>query len=227
MKATKLIALSLALCLVTGLAGCAQDLPAVYVQNVGKLMDQGGYMPGDRFAGIVVSEDTTQIEKDPEMTVEELLVKAGDDVKEGQALFTYDTQQLQLSVDKQKLERDQLEASIDNYGRQITELEKERNSATEKLEYTLQIQSLQLDLKEAQINLKAKEEADAAKAREREALAAQKQKEREALAEQKKKEAEAKKKEKAAERRQAQIERMLINTGAQILKRGLMNTLFK
>lgn len=159
MKATKLIALSLALCLVTGLAGCAQDLPAVYVQNVGKLMDQGGYMPGDRFAGIVVSEDTTQIEKDPEMTVEELLVKAGDDVKEGQALFTYDTQQLQLSVDKQKLERDQLEASIDNYGRQITELEKERNSATEKLEYTLQIQSLQLDLKEAQINLKAKEEA--------------------------------------------------------------------
>ena len=29
----------------------------------------------------------------------------------------------------------------------------------------------------------------------------------------------------AAERRQAQIERQLINTGAQVLKRGLMNTL--
>ena len=36
-----------------------------------------------------------------------------------------------------------------------------------------------------------------------------------------------KKREKAAERRKAQIERQLINTGMQVLKRGLMNTLFK
>ncbi len=39
-------------------------------------------------------------------------------------------------------------------------------------------------------------------------------------------EAEQKKKEKASERRKAQIERQLINTGAQVLKRGLLNTLF-
>ena len=35
-----------------------------------------------------------------------------------------------------------------------------------------------------------------------------------------------KKKEKAAERRQAQIERQLINTGAQVIKRGILSTLF-
>lgn len=67
---------------------------------------------------------------------------------------------------------------------------------------------------------KAKEEAAAQKQREREAAAAEKKKEKE-------KEAEEKKKEKAAERRKAQIERTLINTGGQILKRGLFNTLFK
>ncbi len=39
-------------------------------------------------------------------------------------------------------------------------------------------------------------------------------------------EAEQKKKEKAAERRKAQIERQLINTGAQVLKRGILSTLF-
>lgn len=67
---------------------------------------------------------------------------------------------------------------------------------------------------------KAKEEAAAQKQREREAAAAEKKKEKE-------KEAEEKKKLKAAERRKAQIERTLINTGGQILKRGLLNTLFK
>ena len=41
------------------------------------------------------------------------------------------------------------------------------------------------------------------------------------------KEAEEKKRERAAERRKAQIERSLINTGGQVLKRGLFKTLFK
>ena len=159
MKGKKWIALTLTLVLAAGLASCGEDLPSVYVQNVGKLMDQGSIAPGDYFAGIVVSEDITQIEKDQEMTVDELLVKAGDDVQEGQPLFSYDMQQLQLSLDKQKLELEQLVASIENYELQIAELEKERNAASSKLEYTLQIQSTQLDLKEAQINLTAKEES--------------------------------------------------------------------
>ena len=75
--------------------------------------------------------------------------------------------------------------------------------------------------------LQAKAEADAAKQREKEALAEQRRKEREALEAQKKKEAEEKKRQKEIERRKAQIEKALINTGMQILKRGLMNTLFK
>ena len=158
MKGIKCLWLAVLLCFALPLAGCGEELPSVYVQNVGKLMDQGAIAPGDYFPGIVVSEDITQIEKDSEMTVAELLVKAGDDVKEGQALFSYDTQQLQLSLDKQKLEQEQLEASIENYEQQIAELEKERSAADSKLEYTLQIQSTQLDLKEAQINLRAKED---------------------------------------------------------------------
>ena len=108
MKGKKWIALMLVLTLAAGLTGCGEELPSVYVQNVGKLMSQGTIAPSDYFAGVVVSEDITQIEKDHEMTVEELLVKAGDDVKEGQPLFSYDTQQLQLSLDKQKLELEQL-----------------------------------------------------------------------------------------------------------------------
>lgn len=76
-----------------------------------------------------------------------------------------------------------------------------------------------------------KEREEFEKAKEKEALLAQKQKEKEEEAARKKKEKEAeeakKKKEKASERRKNQIERTLINTGMQVLKRGIMNNLFK
>lgn len=78
---------------------------------------------------------------------------------------------------------------------------------------------------------RAKEEAAALKQKEKEEAAERRKQEREEAAAKKKKEKEEeaarKKKEKAAERRKAQIERQLINTGMQVLKRGLLNTLFK
>ena len=63
-----------------------------------------------------------------------------------------------------------------------------------------------------------KEKAAFEAKKQKEELAAQKRKEKE-------EEAARKKQEKAAERRKAQIERQLINTGAQVLKRGLLKTL--
>ena len=72
----------------------------------------------------------------------------------------------------------------------------------------------------------ASEEWNAMK-KQKEEEAERKRKEKEEAAAQKKKEQEEAKKEKAAERRKNKIENALINTGAQILKRGLLNTLFK
>lgn len=76
-----------------------------------------------------------------------------------------------------------------------------------------------------------KEREEFEKQQEKAAFLAKKQKEKEEEAARKKKakeeEAAAKKREKASERRKAQIERTLINTGAQVLKRGLLKTLFK
>lgn len=159
MKKWMALCLTVALCL--AMAACAADENAVYVQSVADLADMGGIAPGDKFPGIVVSENTTEIQKDSSMVVEELLVKEGDDVVAGQKLFVYDTQQMQLNLDKQRLELEQLEATIENYEDQIEELEDERSEADEsdRLEYTIQIQTLQLDLKEAKINLKAKQTA--------------------------------------------------------------------
>ena len=148
----------LILCLAVLLCGCAKG-EQVYVQSVETLAGLGGIAPGDKFLGLVVSENVTQIKRDKEKTIQELLVVEGQDVKEGQPLFSYDTEQLQLTLDKQKLELEQLTTSIENYQKQIAQLEKERETlgASGKLQYTIQIQTTQVDLKEAELNLKAKE----------------------------------------------------------------------
>lgn len=158
MNLKKAFALVLAICLTLTMAACSKE-GAVYVQSVEDLASMGGIVPGDRFAGIVVSENVTEINKDGDKTIAELLVKEGDDVAEGQELFSYDTDALQLALDKQRLELEQLEATIENYYSQIMTLERDRDraSANNKLQYTIEIQSAQLDLKEAEMNLKTKQ----------------------------------------------------------------------
>lgn len=153
------IAVLLTALMLLSLTACG-DKTGVYVQSVSSLMAMGGIAPGDRFAGVVVSENVTEIKKDPDKSVKELLVKEGDDVAEGQALFSYDTDQLQLNLDRQKLELDQMYATIQSYHAQIAQLERDRNSVGEasKLQYTIEIQSAQLSLKEAQLNVKNKEQ---------------------------------------------------------------------
>ena len=158
MNIKKYLALVLALTTALTFAGCAGNSNAVYVQSVEELSSMGAIAPGDRFPGMVVSENVTEIEKDGNKTVAEVYVKEGEDVTEGQALFSYDMEQLQLALDKQRLEKEQLEATIENYKRQIEDLQKDEKkaSANNKLQYTIQIQSTQIDLKEAELNLQAK-----------------------------------------------------------------------
>jgi len=159
MRGTKWLALILTVLMLSGLTACGGDDAAVYVQPVAELAPAGGLVPGDRFGGIVVSESVAEIRRDGDKTVAELLVREGDDVTEGQVLFTYDTDELQLSLDKLRLEQEQLEASIESFARQIADLEDERQyvSSGDQLEYTVQIQTLQVDLTEAELNLKAKQ----------------------------------------------------------------------
>ena len=155
----KFLCAVLVLCLAMSFAGCGNDGNAVSVQSVESLMNLGGIAPGDRFPGMVVSENVTEVHKDSDKAIAEVLVREGDDVEEGQELFRYDMDQLQLALDKQKLELEQLKATIDNYKSQIEDLKKEEAKAwgNNKLQYTIQIQSLEVDLKESELNLEAKE----------------------------------------------------------------------
>ena len=149
----------LAGCMLLGLSACSVKENQVFVQKVADLAQMGGIAPTDRFSGLVVSESVTEIQRDKDKVVDSLYVREGDDVTQGQELFSYDTDQLQLTLEKQKLELEQLASSIENYGIQIAQLEKDRERANsgDKLKYTLQIQTNQIDLKEAELKLKTKQ----------------------------------------------------------------------
>ena len=57
MKLRKAAALLLAGVMTLALTGCGEDGPGVYVQSVGEICNAGSIAQGDRFAGMVVSEN--------------------------------------------------------------------------------------------------------------------------------------------------------------------------
>jgi len=157
-KRVLICALALVLALAS-FAGCASDKPAVSVQSVSELTGYGAIGTFNICAGVVTAQNEVEVSKDETKIVKEVFVSAGDTVKAGQKLFAYDMDNIQLTIDKTKLEIEQLKNSLVTYDEQIRQLEKEKASApsSEQLSYTVQIQSLQTDRKEAEYNITIKE----------------------------------------------------------------------
>lgn len=142
------------------LCGCSGSPDAtVSVQTVSSIVDMGSVGLYDCYAGVVEAGEVFPIEKDPDMEIEERRVSAGDEVKEGDILFTYDTEAVSLELEKKKLELEQLNAAIRTKTAQAEQLEQEKNRApvSAQLDYTLQIQELQIDISESTLNVAAKE----------------------------------------------------------------------
>ena len=80
-------------------------------------------------------------------------------VKKGDVLFTYDTDELSINLEKQKLELEQLNNTIKSKEQEKKELEKEKAKApsSAKLEYTIEIQTAEAEIHEAEYSVKEKE----------------------------------------------------------------------
>ena len=157
----KMICLLLALVLAAGLfTGCTKEPEAtVSVQSVSMITGYGALGLNNRYSGIVEAGRTIAVQKAEGMEIAERFVEVGDEVTVGRLLFSYDTDAAQLELEKAKLEKDQLEAAVTTKGTQITQLEKQRAAAKSdaQLDYTLQIQELELDINESKINIEAKQ----------------------------------------------------------------------
>ena len=150
--------LSLTLCL--GLCACKEEsTDPVSVQSVGMITGMGAVGGADRFAGMVDAGESVKVKKDNQLQVKEILVAVGDQVEEGQTLFTYDVEDTQLQLDKMSLEYEQMKSLFATKTQQKQDLEKEKEKAKteDQLSYTLQIQELQIDLNETELKIAAKE----------------------------------------------------------------------
>ena len=149
---------AMALSVLGGCSGSAGG-EAVSVEPVSAIASGGFVGLMDRYAGMVVAGETAQVQRDSTKTILETYVQQGDLVKPGDVLFAYDTEAIQLDLDKLYLEKENLENSISAANAAITELENERSKAkdSEKLSYTLEIDSKRADIREAEYNIGLKD----------------------------------------------------------------------
>ena len=132
--------------------------PAVYVQRVGDLQSDAGLSIG-RYAGIVESQKIEKIKFDASKTIGEIAVEAGQKVSQGDVLFTYNTQVMQLDVEAGQLEIDSLQATVTTNSEQIKQLQSERGSVegADRLAYDAQIQQLQSEINSTNYQIKTKQ----------------------------------------------------------------------
>ncbi|MDY4969154.1 MAG: biotin/lipoyl-binding protein [Lachnospiraceae bacterium] len=156
-KSAVFLSLLLSASLLFGCSGKTEGEASV--QSISMICGIGSTGLADRFAGVVSPKSETSIKKNEEQTVSEVKVKAGDKVKKGQVLFTYDEEQTQLDLEKAQLELDQLKNSREAQKQEKASLEKERASASQdqKLSYTLEIQEAETAILEADYNISTKE----------------------------------------------------------------------
>ena len=121
MKMKKTV-IALGAALILGLTGCGGQ-PQINVEQAGMLASAA--TSADKFAGMVVSENVVEIERDTEKQIQELYVAAGDTVRVNEKLFEYDTDTLSLTIDKQQLELDKLTQQIKDLTTQKTSVEKQ------------------------------------------------------------------------------------------------------
>lgn len=155
----KLLATALAAVMSLSLWGCSNEPETlVYVENVGIIADGGAIAAQDRFAGLVVSENLTEIWRDSAQAVAEIYVEQGQDVNQGELLFAYDSEAMSLEMSKLELERDRLNNLVSTLKTQITALKNEQKKADKdnQYKYTIEIQDREFQLKEAEYNVNAK-----------------------------------------------------------------------
>ena len=161
MKKFAVIALA-AVMLLSTLAGCGANAEGeASVQSVSMICGLGSTGLVDRFAGMVTSQSETQVKKDDNATVDTILVKVDQEVKAGDALFTYDMSQATLDLEKAQLELDNLKNELENKKQEKAQLEKDKDAASsdDQMQYTLEIRQVNTDIlqKEYDISVKTKD----------------------------------------------------------------------
>lgn len=137
------------------------DSGKVYVESVRVLAGLGSGNGGtNRYTGIVEAQESWKITLDADMSVAKCYVKVGDEVKKGDKLFTYNTEELKLNQEKKELEVDTLTNESNQLEKDIATYEKDLKSASssEKIELQTQILTARTTIKKNEFTIKSGKE---------------------------------------------------------------------
>ena len=113
MKKFAVMALA-AVMLLSAVTGCGASAEGeASVQSVSMICGLGSTGLTDRFAGMVTAQSETQIKKNDNATVDAIKVKVDQEVKKGDALFTYDSSQARLDLEMAQLELEQMKNELE------------------------------------------------------------------------------------------------------------------
>lgn len=134
---------------------------AVYVDSVSVLAGLGsGNGLIQRFSGVVEPQKTWEVKLENERSVDECFVEVGDEVQEGQRLFTYDTMEDENKVATAEIELERFENAIQGSKNTISQLQRELARATtadEQFSISMQIRVEENTIKQNEYEYKVKE----------------------------------------------------------------------
>ena len=130
----------------------------VYVQSVSAITGVGPAGTRSRYAGVVEPKNVIKVDPDKDLTVKETFVSAGDKVKEGAPLFSYDVDSLQISYDQLQLDIQGLENGIKTGTEKAESLKKQltRVPSYRKYEIQMNIQTEELEVRKKEYELTGK-----------------------------------------------------------------------
>lgn len=133
---------------------------AVYVDLVSEIT---GYGSGNglfaRFGGEIEPQATLEVKLENERTVKTCYVKVGDEVKEGDELFVYDTQEDEDKLAQAEIDIEKAKGDIEVSNKAIAQFEKDKKSADadDQLSITTSILEEQNSIKRNEYDIKANE----------------------------------------------------------------------
>jgi HlyD family secretion protein len=136
----------------------------VYVESVAVITGLGSANgTSNRYTGEVEAQESWKISLQYGLSVAKCYVNVGDEVKEGDELFSYNTEEMKLNKEKKELEVETLTNEMNQLKKDIAGYENDLKnaSASEKIELQTQILTAQTTIKKDEFTIKsAKEEIE-------------------------------------------------------------------
>ena len=130
----------------------------VYVQSVSAITGVGPAGRRNRYAGVVEAKNVIEVDPEEDLTVKECFVSSGDKVKEGDPLFSYDVDSMQLAYEQLLLDIQGLENGIKTGQEKVESLKKQLQRAKQNKKYDIQmeIQTEELEIRKREYELTGK-----------------------------------------------------------------------